>query len=192
MFITAPTALADTGDRVSHLANKNSKIKMVANAHFRRCSSRVSHWVEMAEAKVAAGEAAESSSSAGASDGKNAKDIKAKKKTARNKKEEHDIEDDSTKLAAGVAAESSFSVAVDGKVAKDIKAKKTARKKKEEHDFEEDSTVVGAVADEASIENDDASLRKSTEKVLPKLRTRTGRPDLDSSTFGSSAKASHL
>jgi hypothetical protein len=63
---------------------------------------------------------------------------------------------------------------------------------KEEHDFEEDSTVVGAVADEASIEDDDDSLRKSTEKVLPKLRTRTGRPDLDSSTFGSSAKASHL
>jgi hypothetical protein len=63
---------------------------------------------------------------------------------------------------------------------------------KEEHDFEEDSTVVGAVADEASIEDDDDSLRKSTEKVLPKLRTRKGRPDLDSSTFGSSAKASHL
>ena len=61
---------------------------------------------------------------------------------------------------------------------------------KEEHDFEEDSTVVGAVADEASIEDDDDSLRKSTEKVLPKLRTRTGRPDLDSSTFRSSAKAS--
>ena len=58
-------------------------------------------------------------------------------------------------MAAGVAAESSFSVAVDGKVAKDIKAKKTARKKKKEHDFEEDSTLVGAVADEASIEEDD-------------------------------------
>ena len=63
---------------------------------------------------------------------------------------------------------------------------------KDEHDFEEDSTVVGAVADEASIEDDDDSLRKSTEKVLPKLRTRKGRPDLDSSTFGSSAKASQL
>ena len=52
--------------------------------------------------------------------------------------------------------------------------------------------MVGAVADEASIEDDDDSLRKSTEKVLPKLRTRKGRPDLDSSTFGSSAKASQL
>ena len=183
MFITAPTALADTGDRVSHLANKNSKIKMVANAHFRRCSSRVSHWVEMAEAKVAAGEAAESSSSAGASDGKNAKDIKAKKKTARNKKEEHDFEDDSTKLAAGVAAESSFSVAVDGKVAKDIKAKKTARKKKEEHDFEEDSTVVGAVDDEASIDDDDASEYQPTQGEGDKFAVaeRSPRPSRSSS-----------
>lgn len=147
----------------------------------------------MAEAKLAAGEAAESSFLAGASNGKNVKDVKkAKQKTACNKKEEHDFEDDSTKLAAGDAAETSSLVAADGKDVKDIKVKKTARKKKEEHDFEEDSTVVGAVADEASIENDDASLRKSTEKVLPKLRTRTGRPDLDSSTFGSSAKASHL
>ena len=46
-------------------------------------------------------------------------------------------------------------VASDGKDAKDNKAKKTARKKKKEHDFEEDSTLVGAVADEASIEEDD-------------------------------------
>ena len=84
MFITALTAHADTGDRVSHLANKISKIRTVANAPFRKCSSRVSHWVEMAEAKVAAGEAAESSSSAGASDGKNAKDIKAKKTARKN------------------------------------------------------------------------------------------------------------
>ena len=144
----------------------------------------------MAEAKLAAGEAAESSFLAGASDGKHAKNVKAKKKTDRNKKEEHDFEDDSTKLTAGDAAETSSLVAANGKDAKDIKVKKTARKKKEEHDFEEDSTVVGAVADEASIEDDDDSLRKSTEKVLPKLRTRTGRPDLDSSTFRSSAKAS--
>jgi hypothetical protein len=101
------------------------------------------------------------------------------------------LKDDSTKLAAGDAAETSSLVAADGKDAKEIKAKKkTDRKKKEEHDFEEDSTVVGAAADEASIENDDASLRKSTEKVLSELRTRTGRPHLDSSTFGSSAKAS--
>ena len=46
-------------------------------------------------------------------------------------------------------------VAADGKDAKDNKTKKTACKKKEEHDFEEDSTLVGAVADEASIEEDD-------------------------------------
>ena len=130
----------------------------------------------MAEVKLAAGEAAESSFLAGASDGKHAKNVKAKKKTDRNKKEEHDFEDDSTKLTAGDAAETSSLVAANGKDAKDIKVKKTARKKKEEHDFEEDSTVVGAVADEASIENDDASLRKSTEKVLPKLRSeRAGR-----------------
>jgi hypothetical protein len=183
MFITAPTALADTGDRVSHLANKISKIKTVANAPFRKCSSKVSHWVEMAEAKVAAGEAAESSSSAGASDGKNAKDIKAKKKTARNKKEEHDFEDDSTKLAAGVAAESSFSVTFDGKDANDIKAKKTARKKKEEHDFEEDSTVVGAVDDEASIDDDDASEYQPTQGEGDKfvVAERSPRPSRSSS-----------
>ena len=63
---------------------------------------------------------------------------------------------------------------------------------KEEHDFEEDSTVVGAVADEASIEDDDDSLRMSTEKVLPKLRTRTGRSLLDISAFTNSTKASHF
>jgi hypothetical protein len=190
MFITAPTALADTGDRVSHLANKISKIKTVANAPFRKCSSKVSHWVEMAEAKVAAGEAAESSSSAGASDGKNAKDIKAKKKTARNKKEEHDFEDDSTKLAAGVAAESSFSVAVDGKVAKDIKAKKTARKKKEEHDFEEDSTVVGAVDDEASIDDDDVSEYQPTQGEGDKfvVAERSPRPSRSSSRIDKCTK----
>ena len=79
MFIAAPTAHADTGDRVRHLANENSNIKTVVKAPFRKCSSRVSHWVEMAEAKLAAGETAESSSSAGAPDGMNAKDIKAKK-----------------------------------------------------------------------------------------------------------------
>ena len=146
----------------------------------------------MAEAKLAAGEAAESSFLAGASDGKHAKIVKAKKKTARNKKEEHDFEDDSTKLAAGDAAETSSLVAADGRMRKISRLRRLLAKMKEEHDFEEDSTVVGAVADEASIEDDDDSLRKSTEKVLPKLRTRTGRPDLDSSTFGSSAKASHL
>ena len=73
---------------------------------------------------MAAGEAAESSFLAGASAGKNAKDVKAKKKTARNKKEEHDFEDDSTKLAAGDTAETSSLVAADGNDAKDIKVKK--------------------------------------------------------------------
>ena len=49
---------------------------------------------------MAAGKAAESSFLAGASNGKNMKDVKkAKQKTACNKKEEHDFEDDSTKLA---------------------------------------------------------------------------------------------
>ena len=67
-------------------------------------------------------------------------------------------------------------VAADGKDAKDNKTKKTACKKKEEHDFEEDSTLVGAVADEASIEEDECM----------------GRPDLDSAAFRSSAKASYL
>ena len=83
----------------------------------------------MAEAKLAAGKAAESSFLAGASNGKNMKDVKkAKQKTACNKKEEHDFEDDSTKLAAGDTAETSSLVAADGKDAKDIKLKKTALK----------------------------------------------------------------
>jgi hypothetical protein len=73
MFITAPTAHGDTGDRVHHLANENSNIKTFVKAPFR------SHWVEMAEKKLAVGETAESSSSAGAPDGMNAKDIKARK-----------------------------------------------------------------------------------------------------------------
>ena len=150
MFITAPTAHADTGDRVSNLTNKISKTMTVANAPIRKCSSRVSHWVEMAEAKVAACEAAESSSSAGASDGKNAKDIKAKKKTA--------------------------------------------RKKKEKHDFEEDSTVVGAVDDEASIDDDDASEYQPTQGEGEKfvVAERSPRPSRSSSGIDKCTKIADL
>ncbi|KAL3805540.1 hypothetical protein ACHAW5_005601 [Stephanodiscus triporus] len=92
-------ANADTGDRVSHLpANENSKIETVAKTPFRKCSSRVSHWVEMAEAKLAAGEAAESSSLVQI-DGTNARDNKVKK-TARNKTEKLDFEEDSTMVGS--------------------------------------------------------------------------------------------
>ena len=64
-------------------------------ATFRKCSSKVSHWVEMAEAKLVAGEAVESSSLVATDNIRSSKDIHAKTINRSNKKVDRNFEEDS-------------------------------------------------------------------------------------------------
>jgi uncharacterized protein related to proFAR isomerase len=68
-------------------------------ATFRKCSSKVSHWVEMAEAKLVAGEAVESSSLVATDNIRSSKDIHAKTINRSNKKVDRNFEEIPPQLA---------------------------------------------------------------------------------------------
>ena len=90
------TTNSSLGSKASHLVDAELKRKKVVNASLlKRSTSKVNRFVAQAEAKIAAGEAAEASSFVVTTGGKKVQSTKVKK-TARNKKEDRDVIEDET------------------------------------------------------------------------------------------------
>ena len=84
------TTNSSHGSKASHLVDAELKRKKVVNASLlKRSTSKVNRFVAQAEAKIAAGEAAEASSFVVTTGGKKVQSTKVKT-TARNKKEDRD------------------------------------------------------------------------------------------------------
>jgi len=93
------TTNSSHGSKASHLVDADLKRKKVVNASLlKKSTSKVNRFVAQAEAKIAAGEAAEASSFVVTTGGKKVQSTKVKK-TARNKKEDRDIFEDETTTA---------------------------------------------------------------------------------------------
>ena len=90
------TTNSSLGSKASHLVDAELKRKKVVNASLlKRSTSKVNRFVAQAEAKIAAGEAAEASSFVVTTGGKKVQSTKVKN-TARNKKEDRDVIEDET------------------------------------------------------------------------------------------------
>jgi hypothetical protein len=91
-----PNTNSSLGSKASHLVDADLKRKKVVNAPLlKKSTSKVNRFVAQAEAKIAAGEAAEASSIVVTTGDNKVQGVKAKK-TARNKKEDRDLFENET------------------------------------------------------------------------------------------------